>query len=544
MNAVIYARFSSDMQREESIEAQVRACKYFAQQEGINVVRIYSDRAKSGMYHSEKRSQFNQMMADAPQKGFGAVLVHKLNRFGRAGVKALNDREYFENLGIEIISVTERLEDTPEGRLMLFVITGMNEYYSRNLAIEVLKGMRENAYQAISTGGVPALGYDWGRDRKLAVNEREAEAVRLIFNSYASGVGYNTIIAELNRRGFTTKRGNAFGKNSLYDILRNERYTGVFTYEKTKTKNGKKNQHRKEDDYIRVEGGCPQIIDKELWERVQAMMDIRKQNKASNKAKEIYTLTGKLYCGHCGHKMCGVSKTGGGKRYRYYSCNTKGNGKHCELPLVQKEKIEKEVYEKLTQIAFSEDYIGRMAKQMYDSYDTTDTEVKSLNAELSSIEKKIANIVKAIAAGLELEELQAEADNLRERKLALQENLLVIAERPKELLSVAELKDYLRNFCNIGNLSDEGKREVIRLYVERITLYWLPDKDKYKIEITLNPNNIDMDSVHIDGFGSSAPRKNRRQFVEIGVCFIATTPPINLIMIYDRAKGIIKKTCT
>ena len=283
--AVIYARYSSDMQREESVEAQIRACKYYAQQNGIDIIGIYADRAKSGMYHSEKREEFQALLNAAPRKEYDIVLVHKLNRFGRAGVKALNDRDYLERLGIEIISVTERLENTPEGRLMLYVITGMNEYYSRNLAGEVLKGLRENAYKGITTGGTPALGYNLGADKKLVINEQEAAAVRLIFKMYISGAGYGEIIDELNSRGFRTKRGAKFGKNSIYDILRNERYTGRFTYGKTKTVNGHRSQHKKEKEYISIEGGCPAIISADEWERVQRLMDVKKHDAASGKAK-------------------------------------------------------------------------------------------------------------------------------------------------------------------------------------------------------------------------------------------------------------------
>ncbi|MFV0353285.1 MAG: recombinase family protein [Oscillospiraceae bacterium] len=506
MPAVIYARFSSDMQREESIEAQIRACKYYAQQEGIDILRIYTDRAKSGMYHAEKRSQFNKMMKDAALGEFDTVLVHKLNRFGRAGVKALNDREHFERFGVEIISVTERLENTPEGRLMLFVITGMNEYYSRNLATEVLKGMRENAYKGLSTGGVPALGYEWeASGGKLIINELEASAVRLIFEMYARGTGYNSIIDELNMRGYATKRGNKFGKNSIYDILRNERYTGVFTYEKTKTRNGKKNQHRKEKDYIRIEGGCPQIIENDLWDRVQKMMDIRKRTSASNKAKALYTLTGKVFCGHCGHRLCGTSKVTRGQRYLYYACNTKENGKKCELPIISKSKLENAVYEKLNKVAFSEEYINRMAKQMYESYEAPDAESSKLQSELNAVEKKLKNIANAIASGAEFDELHQTMQELKNQKTALQERLLVINEKPDVLLDMKELKDYLRNFCDIKNLPEESKREVIRLYVDKITVFWNPDGGKWRVDVQLNPNNIDMSSVHIDGFGSPAP---------------------------------------
>ena len=134
-------------------------------------------------------------------------------------------------MGIELISVTERLESTPEGKLMLIIIAGMNEFYSDNLSQEVMKGLKENAYQCKFTGGTPPLGYKVDPEsRKLVIDENEAMIVRLIFQRYASGYGYNSIINELTSLGYHTKSGKLFGKNSLYELLRNEKYIGVYTY--------------------------------------------------------------------------------------------------------------------------------------------------------------------------------------------------------------------------------------------------------------------------------------------------------------------------
>ena len=155
--AAIYARYSSDLQRSESIDAQIRACKYYAQRFDLEVVRIYADAAKSGK-STKKREDFLDMMEDAARDIFDVLLVHKLSRFSRRGTDTLNNKERLDSLGVELISVTERLDDTPEGRLMLYVITGMNEFYSANLAAETMKGLRENAYNGKHTGGLPPSG--------------------------------------------------------------------------------------------------------------------------------------------------------------------------------------------------------------------------------------------------------------------------------------------------------------------------------------------------------------------------------------------------
>lgn len=210
--AVIYARFSTDMQREESIEAQVRACKYYANQYGYTITKVYADRGKSGTT-TQKRTEFLRMMDEVAQGGCDAVLVHKLNRFSRKAIDVLEYRNRLLDQNIELISATERLEDTPEGKLMLMIIADMNEFYSDNLAGEVMKGLKENAYQCSHTGGTPALGYDVDPDtRKLVINEVETPIVRMIFSMTLQGYGYGKIIDTLNNKGFKTKTGKPFGK--------------------------------------------------------------------------------------------------------------------------------------------------------------------------------------------------------------------------------------------------------------------------------------------------------------------------------------------
>lgn len=492
--AVIYARYSSDMQREESVEAQIRACKYYAQQNGIDIVGIYADRAKSGMYHSEKREEFQALLNAAPRKEYDIVLVHKLNRFGRAGVKALNDRDYLERLGIEIISVTERLENTPEGRLMLYVITGMNEYYSRNLAGEVLKGLRENAYKGITTGGTPALGYNLSADKKLVINEQEASAVRLIFKMYTSGAGYGEIIDELNSRGFRTKRGAKFGKNSIYDILRNERYTGRFTYGKTKTVNGHRSQHKKEKEYISIEGGCPAIISADEWERVQRLMDVKKHDAASGKAKELYILSGKLFCGHCSARMVGNSRVSRGERYLYYDCNAKLRKKTCTKHAVKKNEIEQAVIQKLNQLAFSDDLIERFVDE---AYKAQDNEMPDIGGKIADIDKKISNLVTAIENGADIVPIKQ-----RMADLSAQKDALLSSNMPRgDFLTRDEIRSRFKKFLNIADLPPAQQKFIISEYVTRIEVFDY-DGGGHFCRITLSNNT----SVDTDVLGSSAPK--------------------------------------
>ena len=225
--AIGYCRFSSDLQREESIEAQKRFITAFAYQNGYDIQTFYCDRAKSGK--NLNRPAFQQMLEDAKKGTFQSILVHKIDRLSRNTSDTLSVIDKLKKNGIEVISAYEHLENTPMGELLLKIISGMSEYYISNLANEVLKGQRENAYQGKANGGIGCLGYDIVK-QKYVINEKEAAAVRLIFQMYANGYGYSPIIDKLNSLGYKTKAGRPFGKNSLYSIMNNEKYCGIFVF--------------------------------------------------------------------------------------------------------------------------------------------------------------------------------------------------------------------------------------------------------------------------------------------------------------------------
>ena len=265
------------------------------------------------------------MIADSGKGLFDIVLVHKLDRFSRDRYDSAIYKKKLKKNHVKLCSVLERMDDSPESIMMEAVLEGMSEYYSKNLAREVMKGMNETALQCKHTGGCPPLGYDLDKNHHLIVNEWEAQAVRIIFQMFADGHGYSEIIERLNAHGYKTKRGKMFGKNSLYEILSNEKYTGVFVFNKAAARaDGKRNNHARKDSYIRIDGGCPAIVGKKLFAQVQQIKANNKRNAGRYHSKEFYLLTGKLVCDVCGKRMIrnlrfsGRSKT----RLATYRCNT------------------------------------------------------------------------------------------------------------------------------------------------------------------------------------------------------------------------------
>lgn len=247
--AVIYARYSSDRQTEQSIEGQLRECREFAEREHIHIIDTYIDRAVSGR-SVEHREAFQQMIADSTKKQFQAVIVYKLDRFARNRYDSAVYRAKLKKNGVKVLSAKENITDSPEGIILEGLLESMNEYYSAELSQKVKRGMRENILKGKTTGGNVALGYKIGADKRLEIEEQGAAIVRKIFADYASGKKFVEIIDSLNAAGWKTSRGNDYNKDSLHRILVNRKYIGEYAV------NG--------FDEVAT---CPAIVDRELFDR-------------------------------------------------------------------------------------------------------------------------------------------------------------------------------------------------------------------------------------------------------------------------------------
>lgn len=218
MNAVIYARYSSDNQREESIEGQLRECKEYADQNGITVVRTYIDRALSAK--TDSRPQFQQMIHDSATHTFEAVLVWKLDRFSRNRYDSAHYKRILKNNRVHVVSVTEPISNTPEGIMLESLLEGMAEYYSAELAEKVSRGHKENALKAKFNGGPVPLGYRIDSEHHYQIDPTTAPVVQEAFHRYAAGESIRSIIESLNARSIRNSRGNPFTKNSFQTLLK------------------------------------------------------------------------------------------------------------------------------------------------------------------------------------------------------------------------------------------------------------------------------------------------------------------------------------
>ena len=196
--AVIYARYSSDSQTEQSIEGQLHVCNEYAKSHNIVILRTYIDRAMSGK--TDKRPDFQQMLKDSARKEWDFVLVYKFDRFGRNRYETAIHKKELKDNGVKVVSATEYLPDTPEAIIFESMLEGYAEYYSAELSQKIRRGNNESRRKGNLTGGRVLYGYK-NVNKKAVVAEEEAEAVRYIFSEYALGSYVKDIIKNLTKRG-------------------------------------------------------------------------------------------------------------------------------------------------------------------------------------------------------------------------------------------------------------------------------------------------------------------------------------------------------
>ena len=496
MKAVIYARYSSDNQREESITAQVRACTEYCQKKGYAIVRTYTDEARSAL--TDDRPQFQQMVSDAKTNLFNVLVIHKLDRFARNRYDSAFYKRELRRAGVKIESVLEHLDDSPESILMESMLEGMAEYYSKNLAREAMKGMKETALQGKHVGGIPPLGYDVV-DGKYVVNKYEASAVRLIFEMYDHGFGYDTVLKKLNELGYKTKRRGAFGKNSLHEILKNEKYMGVYVFNKRRgrTPDGRKNNRRlkPKEEMIIIPGAVPAIIDENLFERVQEKMLKRKHNpeKARNKAKTVYLLTGLVECGLCGAAYIGNMSSWKNKKDErlqafYYECGARDRTRTCDNRRIRKHILEGIVLDQIEREIFAPEARPILIKMLFEFYKNQRRNAKSeadyAKKEYDRVQRALQNLLRLVEQGKATESV-IEQLNQREKEKAVIVAEVDRLERHESLsLTREEVENYIENYYRRfaqarKEEDDERLKPIVQNFVEKVII------NEKEIEATL-----------------------------------------------------------
>ena len=497
--AFAYARFSTDMQREESIDAQLRAIRDYCSRNNITLIDSFTDEGISGT--TDNRPAFQEMIKKADEVDF--VIVHKLDRFSRNKYDSAIYKRLLSQKNVRVISVLENLDDSPESIILESVLEGMSEYYSKNLSREVKKGLYENAYKCQFNGGTPLYGYSIDSNKKYIINDYEAIAVRLIFQMFADGYSYSEIISELTKRGYKTSKGNRFKSTTLYEMLSNERYIGTYMYSKEdyKLSNGKRNSHKFKNraDMIVIENGNPAIIDNHLWSLVKERQKLNK--RISNKSKWTYLLSPFLFCNNCKQKLSGVTrKNEQGIYYHYYRCTNTS----CNEKSIRTDILDPIFYDAFNQIVFNESNKLILADKIKNFFDSKNSNIDKVHFEneITEIEKQINNCVDFIVSGSSSISIKNKLEELELKKNNLERELLNLKNySDSNNININEIIAFLKRYDCLEKFTFQEQQTILKFFIDELRF----QKGKFVIKLKLSEKTQENISGNENGVEFPAP---------------------------------------
>ena len=364
------------------------------------MAREYVDEAENGRVAD--RPQFREIIEEGgkPKVPFDVILVWKFSRFTRKREHAVAFKSQLRRKGIKVVSITEQAEDNATGRLLEGIIESVDEYYSENLAQEVVRGMREAASRGFFLASNAPFGCkrvkvsDEVKERPtLEVDPATAPVVKEMFEKSLRGSGLKEICKELNDRA-VTNRGKRWYEGTLHYVLRNEAYTGTAVW-------GKTSKGQEAQDPVRVEGAWPALVSRELFDDVQqAMSDRAPKVQRPARVGSQYLLSGLLKCGVCGRPYSAQEAKSG--QFAYYICGTlfrEGAGT-CSARYLNAPKLETFVVEKIRERILNEETIVALVQLVAEEIDAMAGELSGrlevIEAELSDVRKRLEKLYEAI----------------------------------------------------------------------------------------------------------------------------------------------------
>lgn len=444
--AVIYARYSCEKQTEQSIEGQLRVCHEYAERNNIVVLNTYIDRAMSGT--NDNRKEFQKMLKDSNNKAWDYVLVYKIDRFGRNKYEMAINKKTLKDNGIRLLSAMENIPDTPEGIILESLLEGMAEYYSAELSQKLKRGMYECRKNGNFTGGYLIYGYRV-ENKKILIDEEQAEVVRKIYNDYASGIYVKDIMEELNEKGIT-HRGKPFSRTTIYNMLANEKYSGIVKYG--------------DEVYTNI---YPKIVPDEIGNIVRHKKIENHYGKHDSNV--VYLLKNKVKCGYCGRPISSETGTSRNKTVmRYYKCLGKKLKSKCKKEQIRKDILEKLVVDTTFKIFDNDDCLNKIIQsvlKLHKEKGDDKTVINLLESQKAEIQTSIDNLVRCMEKGIitnstktRIEELEHELEEI---------NLKIAKEKSyrRSLITKEDIISFVKTSLK------KNPQTMIKYLIKEIVLY-------------------------------------------------------------------------
>ena len=466
--AVIYARYSSSNQREESIEGQIRICTEYAKKKGYKITNQYIDRAMTGK--NDNRPAFRQMLNDSDKGMFDVLLVYKTDRFARNRYDSAIHKTRLKKNKVHIEYAAEQIPNDSTAVLIEGFLENLAEYYSVNLSENTKRGKYENALKKKSNGGVTPIGYK-RIDGSLVIDEEKAPVVKFVFQNYIDGSSYANIIKNARER-----YGVKLSMSGLKLILQNEVYTGKYIY---RTYDG--------ETFVYEDNHEP-IVSQETFEKAEQKRIANKRSPNAGKGKRKYALSGLINCGECGgHVIVSHSyKNGEPAFFRLYCLNRKEH-KNCNNPTRKMEIVENAVIEAIKNKILDRKTIKTLAEKACAlQEDNSLDKLKELQIELKNVQKSKNNIIAAIEQGIITPTTKDRLQELEHLEADLQVKIATEKKAENKNLTAPEIEKFLKKYCS-GNMQDETFRfELTHTFVKEILLF------KNRFEITLKLSDMEI----------------------------------------------------
>ena len=456
-SAAVYARVSSDRQDIDlSVAAQLRALRDYAQKNNYAIVREYIDEAESGRVAD--RPQFRRMIDEGSRTNspFEVILVWKFSRFTRKREHAVAFKSMLRKKGIRVVSITEHADDTPTGKLMEAIIESVDEFYSENLAQEVIRGMREAASRGFWVAPQAPYGYrkvhvlDGAKKRPVLELDPPADAVvKRVFQMVLRGGSVLDITKALNGEGIPSPDGKRWTKTTVHRMLSNEAYAGTLLWGTGAKDNAPP---------VRVEKAFPSIISPQQFKRVARMMRSRAPMVTHpRRTASPYLLSGLLTCEACGKALTAAEAKGG--KYTYYVCQSllKHGRRTCAAPRLNAKRFERLIIDQIREHILTESNMRDLVRMVNEEMDGIIKEqrerVEAAEEELADIRRRMDRLWELVEkTDLTVEEILPRIRHHQEN----QERLERAASEAQSLLSLrrASVQDMERVAAYAVEMSD------------------------------------------------------------------------------------------
>ena len=404
------------------------------------------------------------MIKDSYKKQWSYVLVYKLDRFSRDKYATAIYKKTLKDNGVKVLSCMENIPDSPEGIILESLLEGMNQYYSAELSQKVKRGMKELRLKGNWQGGKIPYGYKV-KNKKIVIEELEAENVKFIYSQYSMGVYSKEIIEMLSAKN-QFYNGKVFTRSHIYSILHNHKYVGWY----------------KMGEEV-ISNTYPQIVSEELFEKVNKITEKNQQRPKSKKT--VFLLRSKLFCGYCGLPINGESGTSqNGNVKHYYKC--RGRKLHltdCKKSVIQKELLEKIILDAIIKELDKSEIIDKIVKmilQLQEQKNAESTSLDLLLKEKAKIETSLSNLVGAIEKGIIFDTTAKRIKELESRQKEIE--IKITKEKSKKTLKLSR-RNITTYFAEALTLSPDllinYLVKKIVLFDDKIQIYFnLPIKDK------------------------------------------------------------------